>query len=248
MRSNTVAFRGTPAVVGAYEANDMTGWAIVCGKDIMFAYEGESVEDGAEMLREVLTNMSKGSSTAAYSLRCYKLTGKQLEITSATAYHRAFPFKLYEEEDMNPFEAGRRHYKQEADERLQKMQEQIDLLMKMNMEDDSEPDEPEGVNGFIAGVMKDPMIKQVLAGALAGIVRKFVPMPEMPAMVAGVGPCGTAEVQSVLEAGQPEKVQQAVNILCAQDPKLGDDLMKLATIALNNPGQFSFLLNMLRNS
>jgi hypothetical protein len=30
-------------------------------------------------------------------------------------------------------------------------------------------------------------------------------------------------------------------------PSLGDDLMKLANIAQNNPGQFNMLLSMLRN-
>jgi hypothetical protein len=80
---------------------------------------------------------------------------------------------------------------------------------------------------------------------LAGIVSKIVPMQARPAAVAGINNGSDDPVQSVLEQGQPEKVQQAINILCTQDPKLGDHLLKLADISLKNPGQFQHLLGML---
>jgi hypothetical protein len=51
----------------------------------------------------------------------------------------------------------------------------------------------------------------------------------------------------VLKEGQPEKVQQAVYILCSKDPLLGDHLEKLAGIAVNNPGQFEWIIGMLKN-
>jgi hypothetical protein len=249
MRSNTVAFRGTKMVVEAYTMNDMPAWAVVCGKSVMFAYEGETVDDGAHMLEQILNSMSKGSSTAIYELRCYKLKAKT-EITSATEHNRAFPFKLYEEEDMNPFEAGRRHYKNEADARLDKMQQQIDMIFEMQKNallEDEEEQKPEGVAGIISGIMADPMMKQVLFGALAGIVKKIVPMDlPAPAMVAGIDQ-QAAEKISVLKEGQPEKVQQAVYILCSKDPLLGDHLEKLAGIAVNNPGQFEWIIGMLKN-
>lgn len=247
MRSNAVAFRGTKQVVGAYVANDMPSWAICNGKpaDIMFAYEGDDIEEGSALLEETLKRMCTGSSTAAYTFRAYQLN-KGSKILSNTPHNRAFSFKLYEDEgeDYSPFEAGRRHSEREAEEKIAALQSQIDVLKKQ-IEEDEDEDNPGGVQGFLSGIMEDPTMKQVLVRALAGIVSKVVPMgePMQPASVAGVG--DTGQLVSVLQPGQPEKVQQAINVLCAKDPELGDHLLKLAAIAMNNPNQFNMLIGML---
>jgi hypothetical protein len=251
MRSNSVAFRGVGQVVEAYTANDIAPWAIVTGagkvQDVMFAYEGDDVTEGASMLNECLKRMKAGSSSASYSLRTYKLKSGA-EIESNTVWCRSFPFKLYneEDEDYSPFEAGRRHYQRQADEQIKALQEQIDLLKKMQEDREDEVDEkPEGIAGVVYGIFNDPIMKPVFMNALAGIVSKIVPMQARPAAVAGINNGSDDPVQSVLEQGQPEKVQQAINILCTQDPKLGDHLLKLADISLKNPGQFQHLLGML---
>jgi hypothetical protein len=254
MRSNTVAFRGVGQVVEAYKANDIAPWAIVTGmgkvQDVMFAFEEDDIEAGATMLEECLKRMKAGSSSASYSLRTYKLKGVQ-EIESNTSWARSFPFKLYneEDEDYSPFEAGRRHSMREADERIKALQEQIDILKKQQEEQDEEEDKPEGMAGIISGIFNDPVMKPFIMQTIAGIVSKIIPMPSgMPAQVAGIGNgAATAPVESVLEEGQPEKVQHAVNVLCTRDPKLGDHLLKLADISVKNPGQFSMLLGMLNN-
>ena len=244
MRSNTVAFRGSKQVVEAYEANDIAPWAICCGKDIMFAYEGVSIEEGGSMLMEILKRMQAGSSSAGYMLRTYELDGKA-KILSNTPYSRSFTFKLYDEdEEYSPFEAGRRHYRKEADGQIKALQEQIDLLKKQQEDLDEEEEKPEGIAGVIQGIFNDPTMKPIIMQAIAGVVSKIVPMRGNPAAVAGIP---VEQVVSVLEPGQPEKVQQAVNVLCSKDPKLGDHLLKLAGIAVNNPGQFTMLIGMLTN-
>lgn len=251
MRSNSVAFRGVGQVVEAYKANDIAPWAIVTGmgkvQDIMFAFEENDTESGASMLEECLKRMKAGSSSASYSLRTYKLKAGQ-EIESSTAWCRSFPFKLYDEDDgdYSPFEAGRRHYQRQADEQIKALQEQIDLLKKAQEEQDEEEDEkPEGIAGIVHGIFNDPSMKPIIMNAIAGLVSKVVPMSARPAAVAGIG--DAAVLPSVLEAGQPEKVQQAINVLCTQDAKLGDHLMKLADISMSNPKQFNMLIGMLNS-
>ena len=253
MRSNAVAFRGVGQVVEAYKANDIAPWAITTGagkaRDIMFAYEENDLEAGAAMLEECLKRMKAGSSSASYSLRTYKLQGKA-EIESNTVWCRSFPFKLYmdEDEDYSPFEAGRRHYARDADEKIKALQEQLDLMKKRQEEEDEEEDDkPEGVAGIVSGIFNDPTFKPIIMQAIAGIVRKIVPMPmSQPAAVAGIDNGAEQQtLQSILQPGQPEKVQQAINVLCTQDPKLGDHLLKLADISIKNPGQFQSLLGML---
>lgn len=246
MRSNTVAFRGVGQVIEAYKANDIAPWAIVTGKDIMFAYEESDLDAGAVMLEECLKRMKAGSSSASYSLRTYKLKGQQ-EIESNTPWCRSFPFKLYndEDEDYSPFEAGRRHSLRQADEKIQALQEQIDLLKKQQEEDEAEEETPEGIAGVVQGIFNHPTMQPIIMQAIAGLVSKIIPMPAgMPGQVAGVS--GGA-LDSVLEPGQPEKVQEAVNVLCSQDPKLGDHLLKLANMSIKNPGQFNMLIGMLNN-
>jgi hypothetical protein len=49
------------------------------------------------------------------------------------------------------------------------------------------------------------------------------------------------------EADQDAKINEAVETLKQFTPNLGDDLILLAQIALNDPQQFKFLLKMLRN-
>ena len=252
MRSNSVAFRGVGQVVEAYKANDIGPWAICTGmgkvQDVMFAYEQDDVEAGGQMLEECLKRMKAGSSSASYSLRTYKLKANE-EIQSNTAWCRSFPFKLYneEDEDYSPFEAGRRHYQREADAQIKALQEQLDILKKQLEEDEEEDEKPEGVAGFVHGIFNDPTMKPIIMQAIAGFVSKIVPMPAgRPAAVAGIGNGSQTEpLQSVLENGQPEKVQQAINLLCTQDSKLGDHLLKLADISIKNPGQFQILLGML---
>lgn len=251
MRSNSVAFRGVGQVVEAYKANDIAPWAIVTGagkvQDVMFAYEEDDIEAGASMLEECLKRMKAGSSSAAYSLRTYKLKGVK-EIESNTTWCRSFPFKLYneEDEDYSPFEAGRRHYARDADEKIKALQEQIDVMKKRQEEEEEEEDErPEGIGGIVSGIFNDPTFKPIIMQAIAGFVSKIIPMPmPQPAAVAGIDD-GQQALQSVLESGQPEKVQGAINILCAKDPLLGDHLLKLAEISIKNPGQFQSLLGML---
>ena len=252
MRSNTVAFRGVGQVVEAYKANDIGPWAICNGTgkvmDIMFAYEDDDVTAGSEMLLDILKRMQAGSSTASFALRTYKLKGGE-DIMSNTPWYRSFSFKLYEEEEYSPFEAGRSHYAKQADEKIRALQEQIDLMKKQQEEDEEEEDEkPEGVAGIVHGIFNDPTMKPIIMQAIAGFVSKIVPMQARPAAVAGIGNgAQAAPLESILEAGQPEKVQQAINVLCSQDPKLGDHLLKLAEISIKTPGQFSMLIGMLGN-
>jgi hypothetical protein len=247
MRSSTVAFRGSRQVVDAYAANDMPSWAICNGKDIMFAQEADSVDDGQVLLGDILKKMQTGGSRACFTLRVYELK-KGEKINSSTAFSRSFPFALYNDEDeYSPFEHGRRTYAKEADERILELQTQIDQLKEKLAEEEQEAPEG-GVNGFIAGVLQDPYMKNVLMQALAGIVQKVVPMPrQQAAAVAGIESGEGQTMASVLEPGQPELVQQALYQLCAKDPRLGDHLMKLASIAMNNPQQFNMLIGMLKN-
>jgi hypothetical protein len=100
---------------------------------------------------------------------------------------------------------------------------------------------------MISGILEMPNVKQALSLKLIGLIDKIVPMNigggPRAAAIAGIEGQG---IKSLLDADQQQKVQQAVNILCSRDAKLGDHLMGIANIALNDPGQYTMLTGMLK--
>jgi hypothetical protein len=247
MRSSVIALRGQDQVISAYTTNDMSAWAICNGKDIMFADEAATIEDGQALLTEVLQTLRKGGSRGVFTLRVYELEGKE-KIKSNTPFSRSIPFLLWDDENEDPYRQGRNAYSREADEKIANLQKEIDLLKEQLEESDDRQEQRTGIDGFIAGIVEDPIMKQTLVRALAGIVSRIVPMPQQAASVAGIEQVQPQQVlQSVLLPGQPEKVQQAINMLCAKDQELGDHLLKLGNLAFNNQEQFQWMIGMLKN-
>lgn len=248
-----MVFRGSGQVLAAYVANDMPAWAICNGKDIMFAAEETDMTEGEASLREALEMIKRGGSKAIFTLRVYELEGKA-KILSNTPFPRAIPFSVFDdEEELAPYDQRRRGYMREVEDRIQAQDLKIQELQKQlaEAEEDEDYDDRSPVDRFVAGIVEDPMAKQIFLGALQGIVSKIVPMGNYngPAAVGGIGPAESQQQEplvSVLEVGQPEKVQQAVNILCTKDPKLGDHLLAVAQIAISDPNRYHFLIGMLR--
>jgi hypothetical protein len=245
MRSTTVVFRGCTQVIEAYQANDIGPWAIVNGSTILCADEADSVADGARTLEEALKRLQIGNSRASFDLKVYKLKPGQ-EILPNTQEYRGFRFSLYADNEMTPYENGRQNGLVIYEERFQAMQKEItelkDALAKA--EEAEEDEKPSSVNAMISGILEMPNVKQALSMKLIGLIDKIVPMnlggAARPAAIAGI------EGGSLLDSEQQQKVQQAVNILCTRDTKLGDHLLGVANIAVTNPDQYKWLIGMLK--
>jgi hypothetical protein len=233
----------------------MPAWAICNGKDIMFASEDTDMAEGEASLSEALEMLKRGGSKGIFTLRVYELEGKA-KILSNTPYPRAIPFTVFnDEDDLAPYDQRRIGYMREVDERLQMQDKQIaDLKVKLEeAEDEAEAmkERPKGINGFLAGVMESPQGQAMFWNVIGSIVSKIVPMRNAgSAAVAGIDQPPVEQedrvLTSVLEPGQPEKVQQAINVLCAKDPKLGDHLLAVANIACTDPGRYDFMISMLK--
>jgi hypothetical protein len=108
------------------------------------------------------------------------------------------------------------------------------LQMKLDEEDEeNEDDEPE--EGGLAGFFKNPVMQNILIQQLQGM---FMPNTTKVTNVAGV--------MDGAQADQDAKIDEAIETLKQFSPNLGDDLILLAQLALNDPQQFKFLLKMLR--
>lgn len=249
MNSNTVAFRGVSQVCEAYESNDMPVWAICSGKELMFCDPGaKDTSEGRMTLESTLKRLQQGGTRAILSLRVYE-TAPGGSIKSNTVWDRSFGFKLYDDEEFGPYETGRRSLAREAQDKIDKMEAELEIIKAQmkEAEEEAEPEKLSGVEGVLAGIMGMPGIKEFLSAKLIGFVNTIVPMggTGMPAGIAGIeGPLPAKA--NVLKPGQEAKVNQALNILCALDPLLGDHLLGVASIAQADQGQYNFLIGMLK--
>jgi hypothetical protein len=246
MRSSAVAFRGINQVISAYCNNDMASWSIWNGKEMMFRHPTDNMESGRNALRTILKELYEGGSEAQFSLRVYEGLSDTDKIKSNTPWDASFSFVLYGDEEYSPYQQGRKGYAREVDEQIVVLQKEIDEL-KLALAEAEAEEKPEGINGIISGIMEMPGIKQALAAKLVGIVNSVIPFGGgQPAAVAGLPAAAPGQpIPSLLDAAQQAKVQQAINVLCTLDAKLGDHLIKIAEIAVKNIKQYNGMVAML---
>ena len=99
---------------------------------------------------------------------------------------------------------------------------------KMNQPDE---EEEEHKPDLISGIISNPEIQNMIVGYIGMIVDRLIPLKK------------TVAINGVTDHN---KMQIALEILQRHDPELDNDLFLLATMAENDPGQFEFLLKMLR--
>jgi hypothetical protein len=107
------------------------------------------------------------------------------------------------------------------------------LQMKLDEEDEEEEEETE--EGGLAGFFKNPQLQNMLLQTLSGLL-----MPTTTKVT------NMAGVMDGAATDQDAKIDEAIEVLKQFDANLGDDLLLLAEMALNDKQQFNFLLKMLR--
>lgn len=100
---------------------------------------------------------------------------------------------------------------------------------KMNEPEDEEEEiqKPD----FISGIVSNPEIQNMIVGYIGMIVDRLIPAKK------------TVAINGV---NDENRLAVALEILQKHDPQLESDLFLLANMAENDPGQFQFLLKMLR--
>lgn len=98
-----------------------------------------------------------------------------------------------------------------------------------NDQDDQEEtqSEPQG----LAGIVNNPEFQSMIVSYIGAIVDRIIPIKKETVAINGF---------------DDNKLDEALMILKKHDPELESDLMLLAKMAESNPGQFKFLLSMLR--
>lgn len=167
MSSSSVQYWGIPATVQAYRNRRVPAFAIWCGKQMNFAYDGYSgeeneeyekpnIETGAEILTEYLNSLAQqfSISNAQYTLKVYDdLAGKKIK--PSTDYTNGYNFKLTENvmsgmgNNFMPMQAYGQQFNNPLLEEVKQMREEMELMRTERMTGHSEEDDDdEGILGL----------------------------------------------------------------------------------------------------
>lgn len=226
--SRTVHLRAPDDVTQAYENWGVPHFAIVSGKQLIFAYDTEpgDISEGSQLLDEWVKVLYKSGSAGIYTLCIYKeLKGKA--IASNTAYNGSVNFQFHEYKYPpalpGTMGTGDPSLKLVLDE-LQAMKLQMAKMQEeREQEDDSESDSTDRVLGRITTLMSNPIIAGILGSLL----------PKQPGHQPRIGQ--PAQMESVHH--EPGKVSRiaGVNTIQDQDKLLDESLAKLKTAVPDLP-------------
>jgi hypothetical protein len=214
----------------AYDRVDVPAWSLANGKDIIFSYSGTDQAEGAQMLQQALEMLADNESQAILSLRVYDDHDGR-KITNKTEWTNSFPFALFDPED------GMVHQPRGKSQLLAR----IDALEKQLAE--TEEEKPAGFMGKIGAILDRPEIQDRLMSTVIGMVQNIFGQTNKPAAMGSVpgqqppaaAPAGDTQGSNFdkLSADQQEKIKQAMEVLMARDPQLGDHLLKLAQMSVD---------------
>lgn len=235
---NNVFLTGTNKVMEWYDQNAKTCfWSITDTKGSVVFYNADNDENlSRDHLEANIRSAESAGLDCTFILRIHPKAPKEGYFVKNSPEMIVTKFRpvAYETNTMQPVNNVQIGYQNNnLLGEINSLKSQIAALqMKLDEEDEDEEEEPE--EGGLAGFMKNPAIQNMLIQQLTGM---FMPTTKVT-NVAGVLDGAVSD--------QDAKIDEAIETLKQFAPNLGDDLILLAQIALNDPAQFKFLLKMLR--
>jgi hypothetical protein len=112
--------------------------------------------------------------------------------------------------------------------------------------DEMETEEPEDKPGGILGaLLNNEAVLNMLVASVAGLGAHFLeklkinPINKPVTTMAGID-------EQITDPTEQEKIKKAIEVLSASDKNLGNHLLILAKMSIDNPAQFHMLLGMLK--
>lgn len=225
-------------VLNYYDQYDEAGYSVYAGHKpdqsyCRFTFTGNDKSLGREKLQEALQSiLSNPDNTNVYLLQILGLKGKKTEVLNSIT------FQLNKSASLMPYNSVSGYQPNLMNEINSLRSEIAALKMQQEIEDDIEDDEQEDEN-FLAGLMKQPQIQQLILSQLGNI---FAPSQKVT-HVAGVK---TEQMTNDTLVDNEERIYEAVERLKQYDDQLASDLELLCEMAETDKMQFNFLLKMLR--
>lgn len=214
------------AVISYFDQYDQPGYQVFAGHKpeaayCRFTYTGNDKGIGREKLLEALQSVvSNPDNTNTYLLQILGTKGKKLEPVNSITFQLNKP-NQYMPMAYNQMGGGNH-------ELLAKLNA-IEQRIAMMEEEEEEEDQPEQMQG-IGALFSNPQIQNML---MQGLINMFNGKPK-PAAVAGIN-----------ETPEDQKILVAIETLQKSVPDLGDKLLKLADMSINESVKFQMLIKML---
>ena len=209
-------------------------FSVWLGSNISFQFCQDDFELAKQKLQENLEAAEQNKNYNKYTLKIHPELNKDGYIDNKTPVISSITFKCYDKATDTTLQPLERYQPTPAMvEILNKLNglEQRFAAQEVEEEEEEEINEPPKTIGeVVAAYLADPMIKNLLVNLGMKLLNGNKPVTAL----AGV------------PTEQEEKIAYAIEVLKQADPTLGDDLLKLAAIAQQDPQQFNFLLSMLR--
>jgi hypothetical protein len=241
---SSVQFTGIDNIIEAFEANDIPYFGVFAGKSLIFKNPTrgeEAIEDtfeAAELLRSFLFKLNKGSN-AVYTLKLYENIPAG-GITDKTPANFSINFRL-NLEGMYMTADKAVQYEQKQNQQSEILAELKALRIKVETMEGTEEEEEK--NPIIGALTSNPEVMNALVmaavGAITGIISKFAPQQQTIKMQPAIN--GINE-----EPTEQQKINKAIEVLTQSTPNLGDNLLILAKMSIDNPQQYKWLLGMLK--
>ena len=247
MGSKGVQFRGPGALMNAFDNCKITKWAVFYDKNINCKYQDENWSESRETLSAFLTLLSRSNSTSVYTLSLYEDLKKDQKIKPSTEPDYSYNFTLFDEElTGSPWHNRRSEEQLQMKERI----EQLEAKLKLAEQESEYEDEPEGIGAVINGILGSERFKswiQDKAFYFADRLFDKNPGAVIPMDSGKLGKVGGVKDTDpvLIDEAQTKKAAQAVEVLARVDPHLGDNLLKIAAIAENDPAKYRTLAAML---
>jgi len=225
----SVQFNHIENVINAYELRAVPAFSIYQGKQLLLKYESESIEQGAALLNEFLPNLS--GSAAIYTLCIYEeFEGR---INDKTPYHGSYNFRFIEN---TPSYNQSSTMLQGVESKINALSEKLDRL-EVERELNTEPDSALDGMDRIGAILSHPLIERLIP-VVMGFIQPKIEQEKM--QLAAMN--GIETVKGEISA---ELKTAVLNMLMATNES-ETALIKLGTVAKNNPDKFKSLLTYLK--
>ena len=227
------------AVLSYFDQFDNPGYQVFAGTNpkpdyCRFTYTGQDKGIGREKLQEALLAVANNpDNTNTYLLQILQEKGKKFEpINSITFQLNKYSSPMYPAvmQGMN-----NNYVNNEILSKLKALEEKITSLEAD--EEDEEDEDDNNNNDFLSGIMKNPQVQSMFMGFINNLFQ-----PKKAQAMAGIP---ETENKLPIEATEEEKINTAIEILAKNTTNLGDKLLKLAQMSIENPSQYYMLVRLL---
>jgi hypothetical protein len=243
--AKSVQARDPESVVTFYNNREVPAFSIRQGNQLIYSYEGESLDEGAAELEQFIEQfVIKSRSAAIYTLCVH--TGLKGPISNKTEYNGSINFRMFDYADMYGVNQGgnSNHYPYPQTQAVPAALESkingialglAELQKKMNTP--SAKAEPESKLGMVGEIMDHPL------GFAIGkaLIERLIPGAKVPEPAGVINGTGTESLEE-----SHKRLNDSLIILIETDPNIPLYLWKLAELAKTDRKKFDGFVNMVK--